>query len=53
MGFKEAVYKEALEIEFISQSIPYQREKLFKIEYKGKILKHNILRTSLFLTECA
>ena len=39
MRFKEAVYKEALEIEFISQNIPYQREKLFKIEYKGKILK--------------
>jgi GxxExxY protein len=40
MGFKEAVYKEALEIEFNTHNIPYQREKLFKIEYKGKILKH-------------
>ena len=40
MGFKEAVYKEALELEFNNQDIPYEREKLFKIEYKGKILKH-------------
>jgi GxxExxY protein len=40
MGFKEAVYKEALEMEFTNQHIPYEREKLFKIEYKGKMLKH-------------
>lgn len=40
MGFKEAVYKEALELEFTNQNIPYVREKLFRIEYKGKILKH-------------
>lgn len=40
MGFKEAIYKEALELEFINQNIPYEREKLFRIEYKGKVLKH-------------
>ena len=40
MGFKEAVYKEALELEFNNHNIPYEREKLFRIEYKGKILKH-------------
>ena len=37
-GFKEIIYKDALEIEFNSLEIPYQREKLYKIEYKGKIL---------------
>jgi GxxExxY protein len=37
-GFKEVIYKDALEIEFKSLEIPYQREKLYKIEYKGKIL---------------
>jgi GxxExxY protein len=37
-GFKEIIYKDALEIEFKSLEIPYQREKLYKIEYKGKIL---------------
>jgi GxxExxY protein len=39
MGFKEAVYKEALEIEFNNQHIPYEREKFFAIEYKGQILR--------------
>ena len=37
-GFKEIIYKDALEIEFKSLEIPYKREKLYKIEYKGKIL---------------
>ena len=37
-GFKEIIYKDALEIEFKSLEIPYQREKLYRIEYKGKIL---------------
>jgi len=37
-GFKEIIYKDGLEIEFKSLEIPYQREKLYKIEYKGKIL---------------
>lgn len=39
-GFKEAVYKDALEVEFTHRKVPYQREKLFKIEYKGIPLKH-------------
>ena len=37
-GFKEIIYKDALEIEFKSLGIPYYREKLYKIEYKGKVL---------------
>ncbi|MGV3528955.1 MAG: GxxExxY protein [Flavisolibacter sp.] len=40
MGFKEAVYKEALELEFIDNEIVYEREKLYEIEYKGKILRN-------------
>ncbi len=39
MGFREDVYKEALEIEFRAKAIPYQREKLFAIQYKGKTLR--------------
>jgi GxxExxY protein len=38
MGFKEIIYKDALEIEFQQLNIPYQREKLYQVEYKGKIL---------------
>lgn len=39
-GLLEIVYKDALEIEFKNQNIPYQREKEFSIEYKGIILPH-------------
>ncbi len=39
-GFKEIVYKDALEIEFKKNSIPYEREKSFRIQYEGHILKH-------------
>jgi GxxExxY protein len=34
-GFLEPVYQEALEIEFRSQNIPYEREKELKIYFKG------------------
>ena len=37
-GFLEAVYQEALEKEFIIQKIPYEREKLLPIIYKGELL---------------
>ncbi len=38
-GLLEAVYKEALEIEFKNHGIPYEREKEFKIYYKETLLK--------------
>ena len=37
-GFLEPVYQEALELEFKSQKIPYEREKLLPIMYKGHVL---------------
>jgi len=37
-GFLEVVYKDALEIEFQLNKIPYSREKIFEIKYKGKLL---------------
>jgi GxxExxY protein len=40
MGFKEAVYKDALEWEFKQNNILYLWEKKFDIEYKGIILPH-------------
>ena len=40
MGFKEIVYKDALEFEFKTRKIIYIREKEFIIEYKGIILPH-------------
>jgi GxxExxY protein len=40
-GFSEVVYKDALEFEFRKNNIPYEREKGFKIIYKGNELLHN------------
>src|SRR4051812_36787338 len=39
-GFKEVVYKDALEIELKKANIHFEREKRFQIEYKGVILPH-------------
>jgi GxxExxY protein len=38
-GFLEAVYQEALEMEFAYQEIPYKSQPPVRIEYKGKPLK--------------
>ena len=46
-GFLEAVYQEALEIEFQHRAIPYEREKPLNIFYKG--IKINKPYTADFL----
>ena len=38
-GFLEPVYQEALEKEFLLRGIPFEREKLLTISYKGDKLK--------------
>jgi GxxExxY protein len=38
MGFKEAVYKDALELEFNALKIPFKRERPYIVRYKGNIL---------------
>jgi len=38
-GFMEAVYQEALELEFIENAPDFEREKRLRIQYKGKLLK--------------
>ena len=40
IGFKEAVYKDALEIELKTAGIPYEREKTFVVEYENVVLRH-------------
>jgi GxxExxY protein len=37
-GFLEAVYQEALELEFIRNSVPYEMESQLDIHYKGVVL---------------
>lgn len=39
-GFSEIVYKDALEYEFKTLNIPFQREKEFRVHYKNIVLKH-------------
>ncbi|GAB4449498.1 MAG: GxxExxY protein [Bacteroidia bacterium] len=39
-GFLEIVYKDALEYEFNKAGIPFEREKMYEINYKGFILPH-------------
>ncbi len=39
-GFSEVVYKDAMEIEFIKDKVPYKREDELSVQYKGKILRH-------------
>ena len=38
-GFLEAVYQEAIELEFVKRGIPYEREKEVKVFYDGQELK--------------
>jgi len=40
MGFKEVLYKDAIELELKTKKISFKKEKKFKIEYKGMILPH-------------
>ncbi|QEC69392.1 GxxExxY protein [Panacibacter ginsenosidivorans] len=40
MGFKEIIYKDALEIELNNAGISFIREQQYDIEYKGIILPH-------------
>ena len=40
-GFTEPIYQEAFEEELRLRGIPYEREKVFNVTYKGKILSKN------------
>ncbi len=39
-GFSEIVYKEAIEHEFKSKDIPFEREKEYRVNYKDIVLPH-------------
>ncbi len=50
-GFREAVYQEALELEFVDHDLPFEREKRMKIKYKGQVLKKNYFADFLCFNE--
>ncbi|WP_203258809.1 GxxExxY protein [Hyunsoonleella ulvae] len=39
-GFSEIVYKDAIEYEFKSLNIPFEREKEYSVNYKDTVLSH-------------
>jgi GxxExxY protein len=55
-GFLEAVYREALELEFLSKGIPFVKEPRFPVHYRGQLL-HSSYRADFvcfgsLLVEC-
>jgi len=40
LGLKEINYKDAMEIEFNENNIPFEREKRFSVKYKERILRN-------------
>lgn len=55
-GFLEAVYQDALAVEFRTRNIPFEREKLLPVFYKGGILpsfyKADFVCFGTLLVEC-
>jgi len=42
-GFKEIVYKDALEVELLKEQVVFEREKPFKIIYNVIVLPHKFI----------
>lgn len=42
-GFLESVYQEALSIEFVEQGIPFEKEKVMDVYYKGHLLNKKFI----------
>jgi GxxExxY protein len=39
-GFAEIIYKDAMEVEFLNNQLPYVREKKLSLLYKNQLLSH-------------
>lgn len=42
-GFTEPIYQESLEVELQMQGIPFERQRVLQLEYKGHLLKHGFV----------
>lgn len=50
-GFLEAVYQEALDLEFKSQGVPYKAQPFIEIFYKGKLLEKQYQPDFIYFNE--
>ena len=50
-GHSEVVYKDALEYEFKTNSIPFEREKIYEIQYKDIILPRRYIADFIVYNE--
>lgn len=50
-GFLESVYQEALSIEFLDQGIPFEKEKVLDVMYKGRILRKKFVADFICFNE--
>jgi len=50
-GFLEPVYQEALSLEFTQQKIPFEKEKILDVSYKGNLLSKKYIADFLCYNE--
>lgn len=50
-GFSEIVYKDAVEYELQQLNIPYEREKVYVVNYKNTVLKHKFYADFVIFNE--
>ncbi len=50
-GFSEVVYKDALEIIFRQEMIPFEREKIYRIMFRGEELKRKYVADFIVMLE--
>ena len=50
-GFLEPVYKEAMEIESASRILPFESQKILRIDYKGRLLKKEYIADLIYYNQ--
>ena len=50
-GFLEPVYQEAMEIESASRILPFEAQKILRIDYKGRLLKKEYIADLIYYNQ--
>jgi GxxExxY protein len=50
-GFLEPVYQEAMEIESASRILPFEPQKIIRIDYKGRLLKKEYIADLIYYNQ--